>query len=165
MKPRQRARFLALQALFEIDSVGHDPEEVVRRRLMADPLPPTATELMRSLVFGVLREKDRLDALISRFAPEWPVEQLPIVDRNILRMALWELTSPESDTPVRVAINEAVELAKLFGSESSPRFINGVLGMAVRTLGIEDAREDSARSNARREKKRSERRRKRGGRQ
>ncbi len=138
MKPRQRARYLALQALFEIDSVGHDPEEVVRRRLMADPLPPPATELMRSLVFGVLRDRERLDELIARFAPEWPVEQLPIVDRNILRMALWELTDPESDTPVRVAINEAVELAKLFGSESSPRFVNGVLGMAVRTLGLVD---------------------------
>ncbi len=136
MKPRQRARVLALQALFEIDSVGHPPDEVVQRRLLADPLPPPAAALMRSLVFGVLQEKDRLDELIARFAPEWPVDQLPIVDRNILRMALWELTSPESDTPVRVAINEAVELAKLFGSESSPRFVNGVLGMVVRTLGL-----------------------------
>ena len=137
MKPRQRARLLALQALFEIDSVGHDPEEVVRRRLLADPLPPPATDLMTSLVFGVLKERPRLDELIARFAPEWPVEQLPIVDRNILRMALWELTNPEMDTPVRVVINEAVELAKLFGAESTPRFVNGVLGTAVRELGLD----------------------------
>ena len=150
MKPRQRARLLALQALFEIDSVGHDPEEVVRRRLLTDPLPLPATQLMKSLVFGVLDEQPRLDALIARFAPEWPVDQLPIVDRNILRMALWELTNPEMDTPVRVVINEAVELAKIFGAESSPRFVNGVLGTAVRELGLE-------KRQVRRKRKRSQR--------
>ncbi len=137
MKPRQRARVLALQALFEIDSVGHDPNEVVQRRLATDPLPSSAAQLMQSLVYGVLDRQEELDALIARHAPDWPVEQLPIVDRNILRMAIWELIAPESDTPVRVAINEAVELAKLFGSESSPRFINGVLGAVVRTLALE----------------------------
>ncbi len=140
MKPRQRARVLALQALFEIDSVGHDPAEVVQRRLATDPLPSSATQLMQSLVYGVLERKEALDALIAQHAPDWPVDQLPIVDRNILRMAIWELTAPESDTPVRVAINEAVELAKLFGSESSPRFINGVLGAVVRTLALERSR-------------------------
>ena len=140
MKPRQRARVLALQALFEIDSVGHDPAEVVQRRLATDPLPSSATQLMQSLVYGVLERKEALDALIAQHAPDWPVDQLPIVDRNILRMAIWELTAPESDTPVRVAINEAVELAKLFGSESSPRFINGVLGAVVRTLALERPR-------------------------
>ncbi len=150
MKPRQRARLLALQALFEIDSVNHDPEEVVRRRLQAHMLPPPATRLMQSLVFGVLERKDELDAIIAQHAPEWPVDQLPIVDRNILRMAIWELTAPESDTPVRVVINEAVELAKLFGSESSPRFINGVLGAVVRTLGLNDtSRASRSRSRAR----------------
>ncbi len=152
MKPRQRARLLALQALFEIDSVGHDPEEVVRRRLLADPLPPPATDLMTSLVFGVLKERPRLDELIARFAPEWPVEQLPIVDRNILRMALWELTNPEMDTPVRVVINEAVELAKLFGAESTPRFVNGVLGTAVRELGL-DKQNSPRRKKARRQRR------------
>ncbi len=152
MKPRQRARLLALQALFEIDSVGHDPEEVVRRRLLADPLPPPATDLMTSLVFGVLKERPRLDELIARFAPEWPVEQLPIVDRNILRMALWELTNPEMDTPVRVVINEAVELAKLFGAESTPRFVNGVLGTAVRELGL-DKQNSPRRKKVRRQRR------------
>ncbi len=136
MKPRQRARILALQALFEIDSVGHDPEEVMNRRLLTHPLPPPAAHLMRTLVRGVLADRGHLDQLIARFAPEWPVEQLAIVDRNILRMALWELTSPEMDTPVRVVINEAVELAKLFGADSSPRFVNGVLATAVRELGV-----------------------------
>lgn len=137
MKPRQRARVLALQALFEIDSVGHDPEEVVKRRLQTDPLPPHAAQFMQSLVYGVLERRDELDAIIAQHAPEWPVEQLPIIDRNILRMAIWELIAEESDTPVAVAINEAVELAKLFGSESSPRFVNGVLGAVVRTLNLD----------------------------
>ncbi len=137
MKPRQRARVLALQALFEIDLTDHPPAEVVQRRLATDPLPSSAAALMRALVNGVLERKEELDAIIARHAPEWPVDQLPVVDRNILRMAIWELTDPEVDTPVPVVINEAVELAKLFGSDSSPRFVNGVLGAVVRTLGLE----------------------------
>lgn len=137
MKPRQRARMLALQALFEIDSVHHDPQEVVRRRLQAHPLPPPAARLMQDIVFGVLKHQPELDQLIAQHAPEWPVDQLAIVDRNILRMAIWELTDPHIDTPVRVVINEAVELGKLFGSDSTPRFVNGVLGSVVRTLGLD----------------------------
>ncbi len=136
MKPRQRARMLALQALFEIDSVNHPPEEVIRRRLQSHPLPPPAAQLMQDLVRGVLEHREELDALIAQHAPEWPVEQLALIDRNILRMAIWELIAPDIDTPVRVVINEAVELAKLFGSDSTPRFVNGVLGAVVRTLGL-----------------------------
>ena len=131
---------LALQALFEIDSVNHPAEEVVRRRLQTHPLPPPAAQLMQDLVYGVLKHRERLDALIARHAPEWPVDQLALVDRNILRMAIWELTAPDMDTPVRVVINEAVELAKLFGSDSTPRFVNGVLGAIVRTLGLDSER-------------------------
>ncbi len=74
---------------------------------------------------------DELNRLIGKYAPEWPVEQLAIVDRNILRMALFELGATEATTPPKVVINEAVELAKLFGSDSSPRFVNGVLGSAL----------------------------------
>ncbi len=131
---------LALQALFEIDSVNHPAEEVVRRRLQTHPLPPPAAQLMQDLVYGVLKHREQLDALIARHAPEWPVDQLALVDRNILRMAIWELTAPDMDTPVRVVINEAVELAKLFGSDSTPRFVNGVLGAIVRTLGLDSER-------------------------
>ncbi len=149
MKPRQRARMLALQALFEIDSVQHDPQEVVQRRLRTHPLPPAATRLMQDLVFGVLKRRQDLDRIIAQHAPEWPVEQLAIVDRNILRMAIWELTEPEIDTPVRVVINEAVELAKLFGSDSTPRFVNGVLGSVVRTLGLEDSQRSRKRRRSR----------------
>jgi N utilization substance protein B len=76
--------------------------------------------------------KDELDALIGRYAPEWPVEQIALIDRNILRLAIFEILL-QDDTPVKVAINEAVELAKEFGSDSSGRFVNGVLGSLVAT--------------------------------
>lgn len=130
MKVRRRARVTALQALFEIDSVSHDPEMVLQRRLEEKSLPPSGSEFARNLVSGVLAHKTYLDELIQKNAPEWPVEQIAIIDRNILRIAIFEIAIDQS-TPLKVAINEAVELAKLFGSDSSARFINGVLGALV----------------------------------
>ena len=129
MKVRRRARMTALQALFEIDIARHNPEIVVEQRLDYASLPKSGAAFVRQLVFGVLAHQRELDRLIGQYAPEWPVEQLAVIDRNILRLALFELGIV--DTPVKVAINEAVELAKIFGSDSSPRFINGVLGSAV----------------------------------
>ena len=120
----------ALQALFEIDSAEHNPEAVLRQRFETKPLPLAGSEFVRNLVFGVLEHKAHLDELIQRNAPEWPVEQIAIIDRNILRIAIFEIAI-DRGTPLKVAINEAVELAKLFGSDSSPRFINGVLGALV----------------------------------
>ncbi|MCC9076206.1 transcription antitermination factor NusB [Litorilinea aerophila] len=131
IRQRQRARRLALQALFEIDSVGHRPGPVVDERLAAEYPGEHGAEFLRWLVSGVVRHMDELNRLIGKYAPEWPVEQLAIVDRNILRMALFELGATEATTPPKVVINEAVELAKLFGSDSSPRFVNGVLGSAL----------------------------------
>ncbi len=90
-------------------------------------LPPEGEQFARGVVMGTLAHKGEIDALISRVAPEWPVEQLAIVDRNILRIALYELRHA-ADVPIKVAINEAVELAKMFGSDTAPRFVNGVLG-------------------------------------
>ena len=130
MKVRRQARVTALQALFEIDSVNHDPEMVMQRRLEEKSLPPSGSEFARNLVSGILEHKIHLDELIQKNAPEWPVEQIAIVDRNILRIAIFEIAIDQG-TPLKVAINEAVELAKLFGSDSSPRFINGVLGALV----------------------------------
>ncbi|HHS96930.1 MAG TPA: transcription antitermination factor NusB [Chloroflexi bacterium] len=130
MKARRRARALALQALYEIDSVGHPPEVVLEERLAETPLPEQAAEFSRHLVFGVLRYRPVLDRFIQEHAPEWPVEQMACIDRNILRMALFEF-AVDGSTPVKVAINEAVELAKMFGSDSSSRFVNGVLGALV----------------------------------
>jgi N utilization substance protein B len=127
MKARRKARTVALQALYELDCSSHEPGTVLAQREEEADLPEGQHEFAQALVFGVLKEKNRLDRWIARFAPEWPVEQIAIVERNILRIALWEFAAGGL-TPVRVAINEAVELAKLYGSDSAPRFVNGVLG-------------------------------------
>ncbi len=132
MKPRHIARQVALQALYEIDIAGHAPGTVISSRL-ADLHPPLRRDyanFARNIVAGVSARMVNLDLIIAHFAPEWPVEQIATIDRNILRMALWEIL--EDGTPMRVAINEAIELAKEFGADASPRFINGVLGAATR---------------------------------
>ena len=127
MKPRTRARGVALQALYEIDMTGHPTGEVLQERLVDTPLEDTLFQFTQQIVLGVLPIKDLIDGLIARYAPEWPLDQVAAIDRNILRIAIWEI-AVDQQTPLKVAINEAVELAKLFGSDSTPRFVNGVLG-------------------------------------
>jgi transcription antitermination protein NusB len=127
MKPRTRARALALQALYEIDLSNHPPGEVFKTRLEDTSLSEDLAEFARQLLFGVLPLRADLDELIARYAPEWPLDQIAAIDRNILRLALWEF-AVQLETPIKVAINEAVELAKLYGSDSASRFVNGVLG-------------------------------------
>jgi len=127
MKSRTRARSLALQALYEIDLTDHIPGPVLQHRLAEESLPQELADFALQIVVGVLPLRRELDRVIARFAPEWPLEQIAAVDRNILRLACWEF-AVQGETPVKVAINEAVELAKVFGSESAPRFVNGVLG-------------------------------------
>jgi len=124
---RRKARRLALQALYEIDSAGHGVEEVVARLLLEAGLSQESNAFVRELVDGVIQNKDKLDRSIQKFAPAWPVKQIAVVDRNILRLAIFEILL-DNRVPVKVAINEAVELAKAFGSGSSARFVNGVLG-------------------------------------
>ncbi len=124
---RRKARTLALKALYEIDSVGHKADGILSRILAGGGLSEENNTFVRELVSGVSRNKEKIDQNITNFAPAWPIEQLPVVDRNILRLAIFEILL-DNRVPVKVAINEAVELAKTFGSESSPRFINGVLG-------------------------------------
>lgn len=127
-RDRRLVRRLALQTLYEVDSVGHQPEEVMARHIQAQKsLNDGGAAFLRRLVLGTLDARTALDSLIAECAPEWPVEQLAIVDRNILRLAIWEFVA-SGETPLKVAINEAVELAKRYGSDSAPRFINGVLG-------------------------------------
>jgi N utilization substance protein B len=130
VRPRHQARVVALQALYEIDSVRHPPTVVLEQRLAAIRLPLAAATFGRHLVDGVLEHQAVLDIFIHRYAPEWPLEQMAYIDRNILRMAIFEFAI-DGQTPIKVAINEAVELAKTFGSDSAPRFINGVLGTLV----------------------------------
>ena len=129
---RRRARRLALQALYEINSSGHKAEEAVNHRLANGDLSEENANFARELVSGVIQNKDKIDEHIKRFAPAWPIDQIPAVDRSILRLAIFEILI-DNKVPVKVAINEAVELAKTFGSDNSSKFVNGVLG-AVSTL-------------------------------
>ena len=130
MRARHQARAVALQALYEIDCTDHAPATVLEQRLEVAELPKAVTAFSRHLVFGVLEHKSVLDVFIHRHAPEWPLDQMAYIDRNILRMAIFEF-AVDGQTPIKVAINEAVELAKTFGSDSAPRFVNGVLGALV----------------------------------
>jgi len=132
MGVRRKARAIALQALYEVNSVGHDTEKVLSHLLAESGLSEENAAFARGLVGGVLQNKEKIDQHIKSFAPLFPVAEIPVVDRNILRLAIFEILLDNS-VPVKVAINEAVELAKAFGSDSSPRFVNGVLG-SVSTL-------------------------------
>ncbi len=140
MKPRRRARSLILEILYEYDVAAHEPIPLLQRRLnepndeyINDDAGPneiisgTNIDFSRNLLLGVLHNQMNIDILIQRYAPEWPLDQIAIIDRNILRIAIYEVLIDEV-TPIKVAINEAVELAKAYGSDSSPRFVNGVLG-------------------------------------
>jgi len=127
MKSRTRARSIALQVLYEIDTVNHPPAEVLQQRLEDSPLTDDLAEFAREIIFGILPLTHELDQIIAKYAPEWPLDQIAAIDRNILRVSCWEF-AVRRETPVKVAINEAVELAKMYGSDSAPRFVNGVLG-------------------------------------
>ena len=124
---RRKARILALQALYETDSVGHEALSALNRLLASEKLSEEGGAFAGELLRGVIRNKEEIDQSIRRYAPAWPVGQIPTVDRNILRLAIFEILF-DKKVPVKVAVNEAVELAKRFGGDNSPRFVNGVLG-------------------------------------
>ena len=124
---RRQARIAALQVLYELDCTKHKVEETSAHLRAKDTLAPEALDFSEGLVKGVLQHKSELDALIAKFAPAFPIAQMSIIDKSILRLAIFEILFSEK-TPLKVAINEAIELAKDFGSDSSPRLINGVLG-------------------------------------
>jgi len=127
MGGRRKARTLALKALYEMDVAGHDPLQVLERLIGEEGAVGEAADYARHLVQGVLAHRQHIDKVIRRRAPLFPLEQLSPVDRNILRIAIYEVLI-DNKVPVRAAINEAVELAKRYGNDSSPRFVNGVLG-------------------------------------
>src|SRR5437660_879455 len=137
---RRLGRALAFQALYEMDMGHHPPAQVLERlaqtfREPSAPYPPEvlddATSYAQELVRGVLANRTAIDGLIQLRAPLWPLAQMSAVDRNVLRIGLYESLYSNATVPLRTAINEAVELAKLFGSETSAKFVNGVLGRAV----------------------------------
>jgi N utilization substance protein B len=132
---RRQARIAALQALYELDSVKHKVEEALAHLRDGETLPREALSFSEALVKGVVQNKSELDAIIEKFAPAFPIEQMSIIDRNILRLAIFEILFNDK-TPFKVAINEAVELAKEFGSDSSHRLINGVLGSITIERGV-----------------------------
>jgi len=124
---RHKAREIALQVLYEIDSVKHGAREALEYILTRIEVSEDVSGFAQELVNGVVQNQEQLDQSIRDFAPAWPLEQISIIDRNILRIAIFEILN-DNKIPVKVAINEAVELAKSFGSDNSSRFINGVLG-------------------------------------
>lgn len=127
---RRLAREMALKVLYEIDLVGHPPAVVLlEAEDTEEPLSPRVHAYATKLVNGILAVVDQLDVYIQAHAQEWPLDQVAVIDRNVLRIALYEFTV--GHVPVKVAINEAVELAKDYGADSSPRFVNGVLGALV----------------------------------
>ena len=141
---RHLGRIVALQTIYEYEfrtQVGDQSvvvDDILTRNLGKYKSSVDDTEFVDSLVRGVIDHMNELDNKLRPLAPEWPIEQIARVDRTVLRLGLYELLFSAYSVPPKVAINEAVELAKAFGSDNSGKFVNGVLGTAYRTL-IEDA--------------------------
>lgn len=139
MASRHLSRSVAMQSLYEWDFNGRQPnaiDPILKKNIaefgsgLDDPAFP------RSLIYGVIEKLRELDTIIEKAAPEWPISQIAVVDRNVLRLGLYELLFGDHQAvPPKVAINEAIELAKSFGGESSGKFVNGVLGTIYRELG------------------------------
>ena len=150
---RHLGRVIVLQSLYEYElrTLAHDPE-VDLDVIIAKNIEPYEkalgdTEFVYNLAHKVVDNFDVLDKTLQPIAPEWPIDTISAIDRNVLRMGLYELSECQDTIPPKVAINEAVELAKAFGSENSSRFISGVLGTAYRKLGIAEEKNDESKDN------------------
>jgi len=130
MKSRTKARAIALQVLYEYDLTGHPVGIILVNRFQEDEQDAKSVKFTEEIVYGVYPFILKLDEIIAHYAPDWPLDQVASIDRNIIRIALWEFAVKKC-TPIKVAINEAVELGKIYGSDSTPRFVNGVLGSLV----------------------------------
>ncbi len=140
MATRHLSRSIVMQSLYEWDfwKGEKDPKSLLEKNL--DEFAPglEEREFAIQLLEGIFKYKSEIDSLIEKYAPEWPIEQITMVDRNVLRMGIYELIfAKREDVPPKVAINEAIEVAKTFGGESSGKFINGVLGSIYRDLLVE----------------------------
>ena len=146
---RHLGRIVALQTLYEYEFrvQSNDPsvdvDDILVRNLSRYETAIDDKNFVEALVKGVLQEQSDLDSRIQPVAPEWPIDQIARIDRNILRIGLYELLNKADTIPPKVAINEAVELAKAFGSDNSSKFINGVLGTIYRAL-VGDTNDGSA---------------------
>lgn len=138
MASRHLSRSIVMQSLYEWDFFGQKPDElkkIVGKNIKEFGPGLKNTSFIWQLIKGVVEHLFQIDEIIEKAAPEWPIEQIGIVDRNILRIGLYELLyEDEKVVPPKVAINEAIELAKTFGGESSGRFINGVLGTVYKEV-------------------------------
>lgn len=139
MASRHLSRSIAMQSLYEWDFRGRKNDQldrIVEKNINEFAPGMEETAFIRELVKGVIGKLDQLDAVIEKAAPAWPINQVAIVDRNVLRIGIYELLFGNRDeVPPKVAINEAIELAKSFGGENSGKFINGVLGTIYREIG------------------------------
>lgn len=147
MANRHLSRSIAMQTLYEWDFNGSTSlttsgkkdkkiDEILERNIGEFAPGLEDDTFARDLIKGVLENKEKIDAIIAKTAPEWPIDQISIVDRNVLRLGIYELLySNRSEVPPKVAINEAIELAKSFGGETSGKFVNGVLGTIYRAIG------------------------------
>jgi N utilization substance protein B len=133
MKSRTKARSIALQVLYEVDISSHLPGEILARRFDWLRIEDSLRTFIQQIVLGVVEYRSVLDEFIADFAPDWPLDQVAYIDRNLLRIALWEIAVYRK-TPIKVVVNEAVELAKFYGAEGSARFVNGVLGECINNL-------------------------------
>lgn len=139
MASRHLARSIAMQSLYEWDFRGKDDaalDSILARNIAEFGPGLEETQFVSDLARGALAKREKIDAIIEKVAPEWPIEQVAMVDRNVLRVGIFELLfADRSAVPPKVAINEAIELAKSFGGETSGRFVNGVLGTIYREIG------------------------------
>ena len=143
---RRAARELALNLLYQIDLADLHLDEVVETARESVSVEPEVFDFADKLARGVRKERRKIDQIIKRLSKDWAISRQPIVDRNILRMAIFELSMEDESTPIPVVVNEAVEMAKKFSTEDSGKFVNGVLGAYLRDKGIaeslEEAKED-----------------------
>ena len=158
MANRHLQRSVAMQSLFEWDFGGrHDEKitEIVERNIKEFAAGVQESDLVKSLVEGTLKNRSEIDKLIVECAPEWPLEQITAIDRNILRLGIYELMHGNyGEVPPKVAINEAIELAKTFGGNNSAKFVNGVLGTIYREMG--EPMKDDVSENHKNDKEKSE---------
>lgn len=125
---RTIARRASLQILYELDTTDHDMTDVLDAHFAERPEAYVVRQVIRRIVGGVIENRMAIDAIVQQYAPEWPVDQVAVVDRNILRMAIYEHLLQKRETPIPVIINEAVQLAQLFGADQSHSFVHGVMG-------------------------------------
>ena len=139
MASRHLSRSVALQSLYEWDFKGrHDEKlpEIIEHNIKEFAAGLEDTTFVQQLVNGIIEHREQIDAIIEKAAPQWPMDQIAIIDRNVLGLGLYELLFGNRDeVPPKVAINEAIELAKSFGGDASGRFINGVLGTVYKEIG------------------------------